>query len=176
MTLPTEKIFEGNYISVSKKTIRTAKGEFSREIVEHHPAAVIIPFVYPDTVYLIKQYRHAVEETLIEVSAGCLNPNEDPLQGALRELREETGLIAGKMTPLGEAFPAPGFCTEYLYFFLAQDLTQGETQWDEDEEIDCFTTSLSEMGRLIKSKTIRDAKTILSYYFLKEYLESITPS
>ena len=93
-----------------------------------------MPFELPDTIYLIKQYRKAVDGFLIEAPAGCMEPNEDPYETATRELKEETGFTAEELIKVGEMYMAPGFCNEFMTIFLASKLTKGTT---------CFLTKMN---------------------------------
>ena len=90
--------------------------------------------------------------------------------GAKRELQEETGLQASALTKLGEMYMAPGFCNEYMHFYLASGLSVGDTQMDHDESIECHQYQLSQIGQMIREKKIIDAKTIVGYYMLLEHI------
>ena len=93
----------------------------TREVVTHPGAAAILPIDEEGNLVLIKQWRHAVREILIEVPAGVLEKGEEPIICAQRELQEETGYKAHKLSPLGGFFTASGFCNEYIFLFLAKD-------------------------------------------------------
>ena len=174
MSLLEEKVidsrylFEGKVVVLRQDTIQNARGDFfKREIIEHDPAVVIVPFQAPNTFYLIRQYRRATKQILWEIPAGIMDKGEDPLDAAKRELREETGLLAAHWEPLVEGYPSPGFCDEYMYFYLAKDLTQGLTELDEDEDIEVVPHTMEEVEQKIKSKEIVDLKTILGWSLLK---------
>lgn len=169
--LKTDEIFKGRILTLNKLTVSLPDGrEATRECVDHAPAVVIVPFQAPDTIYLIRQYRVAVQQTLIEVPAGCLNADEDPLVGAKRELQEETGFTATDWIPICEGFPSPGFSNELMTFYIAKGLTHGETHFDEDENIELFPASLTEAMRMIKNREIIDLKSILGITFLQQQL------
>ncbi len=165
--LASEYIYKGNILNLRKDTVQTLNGVAEREIIEHSPAAVILPYEAPDKIYLIKQYRPALEKAIFEAPAGFINKDEIPLDAAKRELKEETGFDALNWTFLGEAYSSPGFCNEYMYYYLAQGLTQSEPCMDEHENIDTVMVSLNEVGRLIEEKEIVDMKTILIYLLMK---------
>ena len=143
----------------------------TREIVVHKGAAAVVP-VYPGgTTLLVRQHRVAVDRVTLEIPAGKLDSvSEDPLDCAVRELEEETGLRAGRMTLLTSLLTTPGFCTEKIAIYLAQDLTQGQTHPDEDEFLDLVRIPLEEAVARIMRGEIRDSKTICGLLMAKEAL------
>lgn len=158
--LGSEEIYQGRVITLRRDTIRTTDGkEFQREVVAH-PGAVVVVAVEQEQLLFVRQYRYAAGESLLELVAGTLEPGEDPSVTAGRELQEEAGFKAGRLTRLGEFFSAPGFCSELLHCFLAEDLTPSRLPGDEDEEIDVERYSLSEVLRMAAAGEIRDAKTL----------------
>lgn len=170
-TIQSETIYKGSILTLRKDIVQLHNGKkASREIIEHAPVAVIIPFEPPDTIYMIKQYRKPAEQILLEVPAGCMDAGENALDSAKRELKEETGFTANKWTELCEAYPSPGFTDEYMYFYLAQGLTKGETDFDEDENIEMEAVKFETALSLIKQKKILDGKTIIALLMAKEYL------
>jgi ADP-ribose pyrophosphatase len=109
---------------------------------------------------LVRQFRKPAEQTLLELPAGSLEKGEDPLDCAHRELLEECGLKAAQMTPLFQCYLAPGYSSEYMYGFLAQELEQVQAQPEEDEILELESYSLQELLPMITDGRIRDAKTI----------------
>ncbi len=159
--LASERIYEGRLINLRVDQIRTTAGvESVREIVEHPGAVAIIALDEAGRVLLVKQYRHAVRAVTLEIPAGTLEPDEDPLEAAQRELREETGYRAGQLDRLGGIYTAPGFSTEYIHFYLATQLTNDRLTMDEDEVIDLIRLSLAEAIGLIDTGEIDDGKTV----------------
>lgn len=134
-------------------------GEAVREVVRHPGAVVVLPLSADGKVVMVRQFRFAVGEELLELPAGTLRPGEDPGECAARELAEETGL-RGELVPLGCFYSAPGFCDEKLYAFLAQGLESGPAHPDEDEELAMVTLSREEMASAVARGVIRDAKTL----------------
>jgi ADP-ribose pyrophosphatase len=110
---------------------------------------------------MVKQYRSAAGRVMLEVPAGTLNPGEDPALCATRELKEETGYQAAKWEPLGYFFPSPGFSTERMYLYFAQQLTKAERSLDEDEDITVELIPLTKALDMIEKGSIIDAKTII---------------
>jgi ADP-ribose pyrophosphatase len=159
--LASERIYEGRLINLRVDQIRTAAGvESVREIVEHPGAIALIALDEAGRVLLVKQYRHAVRAVTLEIPAGTLEPGEEPLAAAQRELREETGYRAGQLDRLGGIFTAPGFSTEYIHFYLATQLTPDRLAMDEDEVIDLFRVPLSEAVDMIQTGRIDDGKSV----------------
>ena len=159
--LASERIYEGRLINLRVDQIRTAAGvESVREIVEHPGAIALIALDETGRVLLVKQYRHAVRAVTLEIPAGTLEPGEEPLAAAQRELREETGQRAGQLDRLGGIYTAPGFSTEYIHFYLATQLAPDRLAMDEDEVIDLLRLPLTEAIDLIRAGQIDDGKTV----------------
>ena len=168
-TLHSELLFEGEIIRVKKDTVALTDGHVTtREIVEHRPAVVILPYNSSDEVYLIEQFRKPCEKVILEAPAGMMEAGENPLEAAKRELKEETGFDATDWTLVSEFYPAPGFCDEYLYVFLAKGLIQGDTHMDVDERIELVKTSITKLDEQLKNRSLIDAKTIIATFFLKQ--------
>lgn len=166
--LERQSLYKGSLISLYKDTVRCSNGiTTSREIIDHSPAVVIIPIDKHGNITLIKQYRHAINDILIECPAGCVEPNEDILVAAKRELAEECGIQALKWTFLHKGFPTPGFCNEIYHIFLAKEFSYCKKEADSDEVISLMHLSFDEFESMVLSQKIYDIKTILSYYILK---------
>jgi len=171
-TLSSKTLFEGRIVTLRVDDVQLSNGTKStREIIEHNPAVVVLPFNSKNEIYLIKQFRKPVETVLIETVAGIIESDEPHLVAAKRELKEETGIEAANFYYQGSAYPAPGFCNELLHFYLAKDLTFGATNFDEDECIECVKYTLDDCLDLIKNGGICDAKTSLSVFYLQQWLQ-----
>ena len=143
-----------------------------REIVIHRGAAAVIPVYEDGTTLLVRQHRVSVDRVTLEIPAGKLDSwDEDPLECAIRELREETGLKAQKMTLLTSMLTTPGFCTEKIGIYLAQGLTQGDMDLDEDEFLGVVRMPLSEAVDMVMRGDIRDGKTICGLLMAKAVID-----
>jgi ADP-ribose pyrophosphatase len=134
--------------------------QVDREIVEHKPVAVMVPVDADGNVVLVRQYRLPAKSVLLEVPAGGIDEGESPEEAAQRELREETGLQARRLTLLGEFYVSPGFLTEYMHVFLAEGLEEAHAEPDADEDIVVVRMPLAEAVGLAERGELRDAKTI----------------
>ena len=157
-----DTIFTGKIFKVVKKFITSESGEqLERHVVEHPGAVGILPILPDGRIVLIRQHRIAVEEDLIELPAGTMEPGEAPIITARRELLEETGYRANELTPLLKFYPSPGFVKEEMHLFKATGLTAGPTAQEDDEKIEVILTTLPKAIKMIHSGEIRDAKTII---------------
>lgn len=160
-TVDQTRIFSGRIFNVSLNKVRSqGSREVTCEVVEHNGGVVIACQPSAEEIFLIRQYRYAVDEELIELPAGRLNQGEDRLAAAKRELIEETGYEASHWEELPPMFSAPGFCTELLTAYRATDVKWVGKHLDEDEETDVFKATLKEAWSLVLDRKIRDAKTI----------------
>ncbi len=156
-----EIILETPRFRVVRRRRQLADGTWdAREAVVHPGAAVILPLVDDDHVCLIRNYRIAVDEELIELPAGTIDPPEDSLDTARRELLEETGYRASTLEKLHEYWVSPGILSERMHFFVARDLTPGLARLERGEQIKTLVVSWSEALAMIDDRRIRDAKTI----------------
>jgi ADP-ribose pyrophosphatase len=142
-------------------------GDARLDIVEHRGSYAIVATPAPDTIVLVRQYRHAVGRELWEIPAGTAEPGEGLLEGALRELAEETGYRAAAARLLGSFYVTPGFCDEIMHLVHANELTPGETNLDEDERIVVQNFTIDEMRQLVRKGEIADAKTLISWMWIR---------
>ncbi|HMM80133.1 MAG TPA: NUDIX hydrolase [Pyrinomonadaceae bacterium] len=170
----TQSIYNGRVFDITLDTIRENEHEYTREIVRHKGSAVIAPLFDDGTIALVRQYRHAAEEYLLELPAGTLNEGEDPLIGAHRELEEEIGVVADSVEKLCEFYVSPGFLTEKMFLFVASGLTETAQNLDEDEFVEIERYSLPELTEMIRTGKIEDAKTIVGVTLLASGWPSAT--
>lgn len=162
--LSDETIYEGRVVKLHIKQVRLPNGaQAKREVILHSGAVAIVPLMTDGQVILIRQFRKAADRVLLEVPAGTLDhKGEVPEAAANRELREEIGYRAGKLTKLGGIFVAPGYSTEYIHLYLAEDLVHDPLAADSDEFIKSETMPLAEAVARILRGEIEDAKTVSS--------------
>ncbi|MDA3860733.1 MAG: NUDIX hydrolase [Melioribacteraceae bacterium] len=167
----SENIFNGIVFDVKLDIIEYDSGNAGRrEVIQHNGGAVILPITNDGKLVLIKQFRYPLQEVLVEAPAGKLEIGEDPLVCATRELTEETGYTANKVTPLGKISTTPGFCDEILYLYLAQDLTAGNHNREEGEYgMEMFEYSINAVDEMIRNGEIIDSKTIAVIYHYKSF-------
>lgn len=157
--LASETVFAGRVVRLRVDTVELPDGrQTSREVVEHPGAAAIVPLDADGRVHLVRQYRDAVGEELLEIPAGKLKPGEEPADCAIRELREETGLEAGRIELLASIYSTPGFSDEVIHLFLAEELAEKGTDHESEEFITSETRALEPVAELLGE--LSDAKTI----------------
>jgi ADP-ribose pyrophosphatase len=143
--------------------------ETTREIVEHGDCVAIIAIDTDDNVLLVNQFRKPVEKELLEIPAGGIEPDEDPVTAVRRELQEEIGCLPKKVERLGGFYSSPGYCTEYLHLYLATDLIASQLHAEDTESIRLTRVPVSQIPSLIASGTICDAKSIAGLLTFLEY-------
>ena len=140
--------------------------------IDHKPTVAIVAVNNENNVLMIKQYRTAIKQHLLEIPAGTMDvEGESPLICAQRELAEETGFKAKSLIKLFEGYLVPGYCNEYMYFFLATDLYYEPLSSDDDEFIEVLPTSFAEAKNLLKNSEITDAKTALGLILAENHIE-----
>ena len=159
--LHSELIFDGKVLHLYRDDILLPDGKKGfREYCKHVGAVCIVPLTAADEVICVKQFRYAHRKMVLEIPAGKLDsPDEDPVKAALRELREETGATCGKLTYLGPLYTTPALIDEVIYMFMAEELTFGETDFDEDEFIEVERIGLDELVDRICRGEVPDSKT-----------------
>lgn len=174
MSLSSKEIFQGKIINLRVDTVQLADGRIAtREIIDHSEAVAILALDQNHDVLLVRQYRKAAEEFLMEIPAGLLEAQETPLMAAQRELLEETGFKANQWHYILSFFTAPGFCNEKIHLFLATELSEGKAQPDEDEFIELLKISLPEAYKMVIQGAIQDAKSIIGIQYAFSNLNKI---
>jgi ADP-ribose pyrophosphatase len=172
----SEVVYEGPIFRVTRDKIIEPNGmEGVKDVIRHNGSAVILAVDNSRSkedpwIVMERQYRHAARQFLWELPAGTLDPGEDPLAGAQRELEEETGYRAKKWKPLVKYFASPGFLAEAMNVFLAEGLMPGHARPEEDEDIEFRLVKLSEIMKMIRKGAILDGKTLSCVLLYHELL------
>jgi ADP-ribose pyrophosphatase len=165
-----ERLLSTPRFSVERRVYtRPGHKPVSRDVVVHPGAVVILPFVDPGRIVMIRNFRHAVEQELWELPAGTREPNEAAIDTARRELEEETGYRAATLTPFIEFYTTPGFTNELMYAFVATDLRLVGQRLEPDENITVEVVDLVQARRMLVNGELRDGKSIavLGTYFAR---------
>ncbi|KUG04783.1 adp-ribose pyrophosphatase [hydrocarbon metagenome] len=173
-TISSTTIFDGRIVRLRVDDVSLPDGGKSkREIVEHPGAVAVLAMDEENNVWMVSQYRKAVEQVLMEIPAGTLEENEDPLECARRELAEETGLIAAEWQEIISYYCAPGFCNEKTVIYTARQLSQGsDLSLDRDEFIEVSKIPLEKAYQHVLDGRIVDGKSIIAVqYAIQNYLE-----
>ena len=168
-----ERVFSGKLVKVNRLDVTLPDGRPAmREAIRHPGASAIVPVDAEGNVTLVRQFRAPIGRVLLEIPAGKLDhTGEDRAEAAKRELREETGLSAGKWTHLTDIVTTPGFCDEVISIYLAEELTRGETDPDEDEFLNIVKMPLSELTERVMRGEIADSKTIIGALMAQKLLK-----
>ncbi len=154
---------------VEEQAIDPSGFKIERAIVRHGGSAVMLAVDKRDRILMVKQFRLPAEADLWEIPAGRLDPGEQPLATAKRELAEETGYTAKKWKKLLAWFPSPGFVSEKMHLFLAKDLSEGKATPMEDERIETRWFKKKDLARLIRDGKIVDGKTVIAFLYWQKY-------
>lgn len=178
--IESTRIHAGRVIKLEIDRVRFPDGsEGTLEMVRHPGAAAVVPMLdRPDDpdprVVLIRQFRHAADGYIWEIPAGTLGPGELPEDCAWRELIEEAGYQAGRLTSLTDVYTAPGFTDERIHLYLATELAPAPAKPEADEFLSTHVCRWSEIGRMIRRREIRDAKSLTALMFVNSFLRAPT--
>lgn len=168
--LDTQDLYGGIFLNMKRDTVRLPDGSQAvREYLTHPGAVAIIAILDDGRVILERQYRYPVARVCMEIPAGKLDSGEDPLVCAQRELQEETGYTAAKWSYVRRIHPVISYSTEFIDIYLAEGLTKGQRQLDDEEFLDVFAASLDELLTWVEEGAITDVKTTISAYWLDRY-------
>jgi ADP-ribose pyrophosphatase len=174
--LSSKVVYNGKVFNVSSDLVREPSGITAQRDIVRHSGSVVVLAVDESAkephVLLERQYRYAARDYLWELPAGRIDPGENALAGAKRELIEETGYRAKKWKRALFFYASPGFLDETMAIYLARELTAGAAEPEEDEAIECHLVPLSQARKMILSGKIRDGKTIAGVLWLAESLRA----
>jgi ADP-ribose pyrophosphatase len=161
--LSTRRVYEGKVLSVDVDEVEEPGGvRATREVVRHHGSVAVLAVQDDGRVFLVRQYRYAVDDALWELPAGRLDAGEDPEAGAQRELQEEIGFRAGRMEKLAFFYTTPGFCDEAMHVFRGSQLVPSKAEADDDERIEIGAFTRDELRAMVANGAIREGKTLVA--------------
>jgi ADP-ribose pyrophosphatase len=175
--IKSESILQGRAFKIRRDHLKTPDGrETQFEIVEHGGSVIIIPVDSNGNIHFVRQYRHAAGMDLLELPAGTREGDEPYEDCAAREIREETGMEAGKLQKVGEFYLAPGYSTEFMGVFLATDLKHNPLDADDDEFLEVEKIPILKTFELANKGEMPDAKSLAALFLAKPFLENILSS
>lgn len=175
--ISSEEIENTKFLKVKRdKVLLPNSNESEREYIMHPGAVLVIPMLDDGRLVLERQFRYPLRRVFIELPAGKIDPNEDPLVTGQRELFEETGYLAKEWIYLTALHPCIGYSDEIIYVYLARGLQAGQHQRDTDEALQIFEASLPECLSMVQRGEITDGKTIIALFWLEKYLQGLWPA
>jgi ADP-ribose pyrophosphatase len=163
-------VYDGIFLKMKRDTVSLPDGQQAvREYLTHPGAVAIVALLDDGRVLLERQYRYPIAKACIEIPAGKLDPNENPLLCAQRELAEETGYTAKKWSYIRRIHPVISYSTEFIDIYLAEGLVPGDRHLDEEEFLDVFAAPLEQLITWVEEGEITDVKTTISAYWLDRY-------
>ena len=170
--IKSEILLQGRAFKVRRDYLKTPNGDETQlEIIEHGGSVVVVPIDNDGNLLLVRQYRHAAQQDLLELPAGTRDKNEPFEECAAREIREETGMEAGKLQKVGNFYLAPGYSTEFMAVFLATDLKPNPLQADFDEFLQLEKLPVRKAADLFQSEAMLDAKSLAAWLLARPHLE-----
>lgn len=159
--LRSETVYTGRAFSVRRDHLKTPDGrEVQFDIIGHVGSVIILPIDDSGNLHFVSQYRHAAGSMMLELPAGTLEPDEDPLDCARRETREETGMDPAELHAIGGFYLAPGYSTEYMHVFLARRLRHSPLAADVDEFLETRLIPVPDAYQMVRQGQMTDAKTV----------------
>ena len=167
-------VYSGIFLKMKRDTVSLPDGQQAvREYLTHPGAVAIVALLDDGRVLLERQYRYPIAKACIEIPAGKLDPNENPLLCAQRELAEETGYTAKKWSYIRRIHPVISYSTEFIDIYLAEGLVPGASHLDEEEFLDVFAAPLEQLITWVEEGEITDVKTTISAYWLDRYRQGL---
>ena len=171
-TLSKQYKYNGKIINLRVDEVELENGKHSfREVVEHNGGVCVAALDENGSLLMVRQFRYPYGEVLLEIPAGKLEKGENPEECGKRELEEETGYVAGRLTDLGKLYPTPAYVGEVIYMYYAEELTKAEQHLDADEFLSVERIPLAEAVEMVMKGEIRDSKTQVAVLKLKELLK-----
>ena len=166
-TIEVKNIYDGKIIKFELQTVELCNKKLvEREIIRHKGGVAVIPITENNEIIMVRQFRKAFDEELLEIPAGKIEYDEKPETCAKRELKEETGYSAEKISFINVMYPSPGYTDEKIYIYKAENLTEGDLSLDEDEFLQVEKYTLEQAVEMVKTGVLKDAKTIIAILLL----------
>lgn len=165
-SIKSDTIYDGKILKLRVDTVELVNKKYSkREIVDHQKGVGIIAFDEDNKLWMVKQYRKAIDRVTLEIPAGLVESNELPIETAKRELQEEVGFYPEKISYLFDMHASPGFTNDKLSFFLADNLVKSELEQDEDENVEASLYEVDDLYNMIENGELTDAKSIIAILY-----------
>lgn len=165
-SIKSDTIYDGKILKLRVDTVELVNKKYSkREIVDHQKGVGIIAFDEDNKLWMVKQYRKAIDKVTLEIPAGLVESNELPIETAKRELQEEVGFYPEKISYLFDMHASPGFTNDKLSFFLADNLVKSELEQDEDENVEASLYEIDDLYNMIENGELTDAKSIIAILY-----------
>lgn len=169
--LKSETVFQGPVFTIRRDHLKTPSGRAAKyDIIEHHGSVVLVPVDARGNVHFVRQYRHATGVDLLELPAGTLEPGEEPIECARREIREEIGMSAANLREIGSFYLVPGYSTEFMYAYLATSLEENPLPPDLDEYLTVEKIPFSKAIEMARNGEIQDSKSLAALLLAQNYL------
>lgn len=165
-SIKSDTIYDGKILKLRVETVELQNKKYSkREIVDHQKGVGIIAYDGDEKLWMVSQYRIAVDKVMLEIPAGLVDPNEAPIESAKRELQEEVGFFPEQIDYLFTMHSSPGFTNDKLLFFVAKNLKESKLELDEDENLEAKSYPIDELYNMVENGEITDAKTIIAIQY-----------
>lgn len=169
--LNSKREYQGRVLNLRVDQVRFPNNMvFTREVIEHGGAVGIVPLRKDEKVILVKQYRHPINDFLLEIPAGLFHEGESALECAIRELKEETGCVSKQVIKLADFYTTPGYSSEKFHLYLALDVDQKDARPEDDELLEIQRLDLNEATNLVNKGKIEDAKTIIGIWLARQFV------
>jgi ADP-ribose pyrophosphatase len=169
--IDSTKVYDGHFLKIQRDAVRLPDGNTAvREYIKHPGAVVILPVLEDGSILMERQFRYPLDQTFIEFPAGKIDPGEEPLECAKRELREETGYTASNWEFVCTIHNAIAYSNEHLELYLARGLQAGERELDDGEFLETFKVPVAELLQWVREGKITDVKTVIGTFWLEKIM------